>query len=275
MNKIKLAALDVDGTLVRTDLSLQPNVIAAVQSLRDAGIEIGIATGRCIGELKTLREALPWIKYFIVSNGAVVLDTQNKITVYENRLPLSIAREIEREARRYSVMTEVYADGVSYLNRSCWEQTERYTAAFMHHPSLASGRVPVENVGDLLAARTEDVEKLYFTFEHPNDLKKLESFCRRFAVDLVVSIHDGLEVNQRGVEKGTGLRELCAYLNISLQETAAVGDGLADIAMFRVAGLSVAMDNAQAQVRHSAALVAPDNDSDGMVWAAEQIIGAE
>ena len=275
MNKIKLAALDVDGTLVRTDLSLQPNVIAAVQSLRDAGIEIGIATGRCIGELKTLREALPWIKYFIVSNGAVVLDTQNKITVYENRLPLSIAREIEREARRYSVMTEVYADGVSYLNRSCWEQTERYTAAFMHHPSLASGRVPVENVGDLLAARTEDVEKLYFTFEHPNDLKKLESFCRRFAVDLVVSIHDGLEVNQRGVEKGTGLRELCAYLNISLQETAAVGDGLADIAMFRVAGLSVAMENAQAQVRHSAALVAPDNDSDGMVWAAEQIISAE
>lgn len=275
MKKIKLAALDVDGTLVRTDLSLQPNVIAAVQSMRDAGIEIGIATGRCIGELKTLREALPWIRYFIVSNGAAVLDTQNKITVYENRLPLSIAREIEREARRYSVMTEVYADGVSYLNQSCWEQTERYTAACMHHPSLASGRVPVENVGDLLAARTEDVEKLYFTFEHPNDLKKLESFCRRFAVDLVVSIHDGLEVNQRGVEKGTGLRELCAYLNISLQETAAVGDGLADIAMFRLAGLSVAMENAQAQVRQSAALVAPDNDSDGMVWAAEQIIGAE
>lgn len=272
MTKIKLAALDVDGTLVRSDLTLSLTVIEAVQSLKDAGIEVVIATGRCIGELKTLREALPWLRYFIVSNGAVVLDAATNAVVYENRLPLGIARAIERESRRYSVMTEVYADGVSYLNQSCWEQSERYTAAFLHHPSLASGRVPIENVGELLDARKEDIEKLYFTFEHLDDLARLESFCRGFAVDLIVSIHDGLEVNQRGVEKGSGLTTLCACLGIAPEETAAVGDGMADIAMFRRAGLSFAMENALAEVRGSATLVAPDNDSDGAAWAVNRIL---
>ncbi len=274
MAKIKLAALDVDGTLVRSDLSLQPAVVRAIQSLKDAAIEVAIVTGRTMGELNYFRKQLPWLRYFVVSNGATALDTVTNTVFYRKHLPLSIARTIERESRRYSVMTEVYADGVSYVGRRQWEQSERYAAEFLHHPSLASGRVPVESVGDLLDARAEDIEKLYLSFEHPGDLPKLESFCREYPVDLVLSIHDGLEVNQKGVQKGSGLLALCEYLNILPKETAAVGDGMADIPMFRLAGLSIAMENAQEAVRGNANLMAPLNDRDGAVWAIRQILGA-
>ncbi len=274
MTKMKLATLDVDGTLVRSDLSLSPAVVQAVQSLKDSGMEVAVVTGRTLGELVLFREQLPWIRYFVLSNGAAALDAERNITFYEKRLPLEIARIVERESRKYSVMTEIYADGMSYVNKSCWEHCERYTAEFLHHPSLASGRVPIENVGDFLAARSDDVDKLYFTFEHVADLPKLESFCKNYPVDLVVSIHDGLEVNQKGVEKGSGLLALCDYLGISPDETAAIGDGMADIAMFRKVGLSIAMENAQQQVRDSANLVAPHNDQDGAVWAIQQILKA-
>ena len=274
MAKIKLAALDVDGTLVRSDLSLSPSVISAVESLRDAGILVAIVTGRCLGELILFREQLPWIPYFVVSNGATGFDAAKNVVFYENHLPLEIARPIEREARKYSVMTEVYADGTSYVNRDCWEQSQRYTAEFLHHPSLEAGRTPVEHVGSLLDARKSNIEKLYFSFERLSDLPKLEAFCRQFPVDLVLSIHSGLEVNQRGVEKGSGLVALCNYLGISPAETAAIGDGDADIAMFRHAGLSIAMENAQELVKQSATLVAPSNDDDGAVWAIEQILSA-
>ena len=272
MAKIKLAALDVDGTLVRSDLSLSPAVVRAVQSLRDANIEVAVVTGRAMGELILFRQQLPWIRYFVVSNGATALDTERNVTFYQRHLPLTIARAVERESRQYPVMTEVYADGVSYVTRARWEQSERFTAEFLHHPSLSSGRVPVESVGALLDARTSDVEKLYVSFEHSEDLPKLASFCRGFEVDLVVSIHDGLEVNQKGVEKGSGLAALCDYLGISPKETAAVGDGMADIAMFRNAGLAIAMENAEEAVRASADLVAPHNDLDGAVWAIDQIL---
>lgn len=274
MAKIKLAALDVDGTLIRTDLSFPPAVVRAVQSLHDAGIEVAVVTGRNMGELTCLRESLPWIRYFVVSNGALVLDAETGERFFEKLLPLEIARAVELEARKYPVMTEVYADDYSFVNTDRWEQSDLYTAEFLHHPSLAVGRIPIESVGSLLAARQTDVEKLYISFQNSGDLEKMQSFCAQFPVDLVTSIHDGLEINQRGVEKGTGLAALCDHLGISSAETAAVGDGLADIAMFRYAGLSIAMENALEQVRVSADLVAPSNNDDGAVWAIRQIIQA-
>ena len=274
MANMKLAALDVDGTLVRSDLSLSPAVVAAVESLRDAGVEVAVVTGRSLAELKMFREKLPWIRYFVVSNGATGYDTVRNENFYENHLPLGIAQAIEREVRTYSVSNEIYADGVAYVNRDCWMDAARYHTEYLHHPTLECGRSLVDNVGELLSTRTTGIEKFYISFEHPDDLPKLESYCRQYPVDLVRSVQGGLEINQRGVEKGSGLAALCAYLQIDHAHVAAVGDGTADIAMFEQAALSIAMENASEHVRTSAMLVAPSNDSDGVIWAIERIINA-
>ena len=145
MTKCKLVALDVDGTLVRRDLAISPAVIRAVESLREAGIAVAVVTGRCMAELTDFRRSFPWICYFVVSNGATGFDAQTNTAFYENHLPLSIAREIELESRRYPVMPEVYADGVSYVDRDCWEHSERFAAGFLHqgsnwHPAPAPRR---------------------------------------------------------------------------------------------------------------------------------------
>jgi Cof subfamily protein (haloacid dehalogenase superfamily) len=274
MAKIRLCALDVDGTLVKSDLSLSPAVVRAVETLRDSGITVAIVTGRSMGELLDFRKSFPWIRYFVVSNGATGYDALHDRVFNENLLPLTIAREIERKARNYSIMTQVYADGTSYLDRDCWEHTARYTQEHMQHPSLIAGYTPVDHVGDLLRIRERDVEKLYLSFEDLSDLPRLRVFCEGYPVDLVTSIHNGLEITQRGVEKGTGLKALCDYLAISPEETAAVGDGEADIAMFQRARLSIAMENAKSSVKAAATLIAPTNDSDGAIWAIEQIMSA-
>ena len=83
MAKIKLAALDVDGTLIRRDLSLSKAVEQALQSLHDAGVEVAIVTGRTMGELIHFRKLLPWIRYFVVSNGSVGLDAERNVRFYE------------------------------------------------------------------------------------------------------------------------------------------------------------------------------------------------
>ena len=275
MAKIRLAALDVDGTLVRSDLSLSPAVIRAVESLRDAGIVVSINTGRSMGEMIDFLRSLPWIRYFVVSNGATGYDAETGKTFYENHLPITIAREIEREAQKYPVLTQVYADGTSYLDEALWPHITRFTAEHMHHPSLIAGYTPVEHVGDLLAARENDIEKLYISFEDLSDLPRLRAYCERFPVDLVTSIHNGLEITQKGVEKGTGLVALCEYLGILPEETAVIGDGLADIAMFRHASLSIAMENALPAVKEAATLIAPSNNDDGAIWSIEQILSAK
>lgn len=215
MARIKLAAMDVDGTLLRSDLTLSPAVMRALESLRDAGVTVAVVTGRTMGELIEFRQLLPWIRYYVISNGTTALDTERNCIFYKRYLPLETARAIERESRNYSVMTEVYADGVSYVNRNCWEQSGRYTPEDLHHPSLASGRVPLESIGTLLEAREIDIEKFHILFEHKQDLPALVAFCSGFDVETVLSIHDGLEITRRGVDKGSGLAALCDHIHIS------------------------------------------------------------
>ena len=274
MIKIKLAALDVDGTLVRSDLTISPAVVASVESLRSAGVEVTVITGRSLAELKVFRKHLPWIRYFVVSNGATGFDAAIGQNFYENHMPLEIARAIERESRNYSLAAEVYADGVAYVNAECWRDATRYHTEYLHHPTLEGGRSLVEDIGALLSARESDIEKFYICFEHADDLPKLAAYCRQYPVDLVCSAQGGLEINQHGVEKGSGLVALCDYLGLTPDQVAAVGDAPADVAMFQHAGLSIAMGNASQDVQDSATLVAPSNDCDGASWAIAQILQA-
>lgn len=272
MASIKLAALDVDGTLVRSDMTVTRRVESAVRSLMEAGVTVAIVTGRTTNELKEICSIFPGIRYFVVSNGARGYDTVTGNDFYQNLLPLSVARTVAKESRNMQVMLEAYADGAAYVPKNCWENSAFYNASFLHHPTLSAGRTPIDDVHAFLHERRGDIEKLYISFHDPSDLDRLHAFCSSLPVDLVVSIQNGLEVNQRGVEKGSGLRALCNYLGVSQAETAAVGDGFADIPLFQSAGLSIAMGNANLSVQQSATLVAPDNNSDGAAWAIEQIL---
>lgn len=275
MTKIRLCALDVDGTLIDSSLAITEGVARAVDALEQAGIIPAVVTGRTVKELEVLRARFPYLRYFIVSNGAYAFDSVTGACFYKDLLPLELAKSVVQEAQNYSVMIDIYADGASYVDAAAWANKAAYRVEFLTHPSLGPARIPTEDVRRFLADRTSDVEKLYISFEHLTDLEKLHAFCQKLPVDLVVSIHDGLEVNQRGVEKGSGLKALCGLLGILPEETAAIGDGFADIPMLRCAGLPIAMGNAAEEVKAAAKLVAPDHDHDGAAWAIQQVLAAQ
>jgi len=75
-----------------------------------------------------------------------------------------------------------------------------------------------------------------------------------------------LEITRAGVNKGSALRRLAAYMGIPDMFILAVGDSHNDVSMFQFAGRSVAMGNAPLEVRASADLVAPSHDADGLAW---------
>lgn len=275
MTKIRLCALDVDGTLIDSSLAITEEVARAVDALEQSGVVPAIVTGRTVKELEVLRARFPYLRYFIVSNGAYAFDSVTGECFYEDLLPLELAKSVVEEAQQYSVMIEVYADGASHVDAAAWANKAAYRVEFLTHPSLGPARIPTPDVRRFLANRTSDIEKLYISFEHLSDLEALHAFCQKLPVDLVVSIHDGLEVNQRGVEKGAGLKALCGRLGILPEETAAIGDGFADIPMLRFAGLPIAMGNAAQEVKAATKLIAPDHDHNGAAWAIEQILAAQ
>jgi hydroxymethylpyrimidine pyrophosphatase-like HAD family hydrolase len=81
-----------------------------------------------------------------------------------------------------------------------------------------------------------------------------------------------LDVTAMQANKGAALATLAEYLGVALEQTAALGDGGNDPAMFHRAGLSIAMGQAEEAVKRQADLVTGPNTEDGAAQAIERYI---
>lgn len=81
-----------------------------------------------------------------------------------------------------------------------------------------------------------------------------------------------VECTALGVDKGQGVRQLCAILGIDPQRVLAIGDNDNDISMLATVGFGVAMGNATPGVKAVAQWVAPSVGEDGAAVALERWI---
>lgn len=70
-----------------------------------------------------------------------------------------------------------------------------------------------------------------------------------------------------GVDKGSALRELGAYLGIAPEEIMAIGDQENDRPMLQLAGHSTAMGNATNEIKALCRHQTRTNDEAGVAWA--------
>jgi phosphoglycolate phosphatase-like HAD superfamily hydrolase len=81
-----------------------------------------------------------------------------------------------------------------------------------------------------------------------------------------------LTITAPNVDKGSGLRALCASLGIDVNDAVAIGDSEVDIPMFRVAGTSIAMANGTGAAIGTAAHRTFSADHDGVAAYLESIL---
>jgi cobalamin-dependent methionine synthase I len=110
-------------------------------------------------------------------------------------------------------------------------------------------------------------------------LFQMEELCREMwekvkkevpDIEITGALRNNIEVNAKGVNKGRGLMILGELLGIHREEIMAVGDGSNDIAMLREAGLGVAMENAEEQVKQAADYITSSNEDEGAAKAIEK-----
>ena len=81
-----------------------------------------------------------------------------------------------------------------------------------------------------------------------------------------------LELYAKDITKGSGILHALESLDIPVAESFAFGDGVNDIEMMQTVGLSIAMGNAQPQVKEIAEKSVPSVDDDGVAWGIEHLI---
>ena len=261
MSQYKLIAFDMDGTLLDSDKKIRQDSIDMIHAAADAGKIVCLSTGRCMAELKEYMEQLSVLQYIIGASGAFVFDVKNNRELSSAPLPVETVRCMMQKVKDMDLMMQMLSEH-SIVQKDKVRHMEDYQMG-IYKPLFES-----------IALQPDDLYTFYE--QNPIPLYKLNLYCKnpeerallreRFAplgLVLVNAETTSLECSAPHVSKGQGLRELCEYLHISMEQTIAVGDADNNLDILKQAGLAVAMGNANENVKNIADVIVNDNDHGG------------
>lgn len=272
MNNYKLAAFDMDGTLLNSEKKISGRTIEAVNKAIDEGKVVILNTGRCPAELEEYFASLDKIQYLNCVSGALVFDRKNNKKIYSKTLDIETVKQLLDIASQED-------DMVHLLSKDSIVQKDKIDKMYTYHMGVYKEmymRVTnkLDNLYENYNKNPFPVEKLniYHTSSEARERTRQRIMNSNLEVELADAETTSLEVSAKGIDKGIGLEKLCEYLKISLGETIVVGDADNDLKALEKAGLAVAMENANENVKKLAHVSVADNDHDGCVEVIENYL---
>ena len=266
---IRLIALDLDGTLLNSMKLLSPANAAALERAARAGVLIVPTTGRFYGGIPEFVRRLPFLRYAIAVNGAQVYDIRGDRTIAAAEIPLERTLELMETLDEYPVAYDCFVQGKGWMERRLWEHAADYTDDWYCLQVLHDLRTPVDDLKAFLRKLGGDAQKVqFFTKDAELRLNLLKELPRRWPdIAVTTSVPTNVELNILRANKGGALKQLTDYLGLSMEQVMAVGDGMNDLTMLRMAGVGVAMGNACPEAMAAADAVTADCDHDGVAQA--------
>lgn len=262
--QFKLLVADIDGTAVTSDRKITPRVRKAVKGAQAKGVRVCLATGRMWRSAEPYFRGLGADPPAILYNGGMIYDFVTDQVVrcvplaYDHaKAVLEILRDVPQVQPHLYVGDRVYTGRINEL-----------TARYQRKDNL-----PVEEVGDLVAFLPRDPMKILIIGPRNHLTRVYERITALpLRINAVFSEETYLEILPAGSSKGAALAEMTRGLGIPLEAVIAVGDNLNDLEMIRLAGLGVAMGNADPELRSQAGYVAATNDEEGLAEVIERFV---
>lgn len=273
MSKIKLIALDLDGTLLNSEKRLSQRNEKALRECIRRGIEIVPCTGRIWKGIPEFLREFPGIRYAITVNGAAIVDIQKKEEIDQRKFCAAQAIEILELAKGFNTMYDAYIEGQGYGEKRFMDHMDSYGIPPVVQKMVRDTRVIVPDVVEKVKREQRDVEKInYFFGDLEERARAREELLKRSDVIVSSSFQFNLEINAVGATKGEGILRLASYLGIEPEATMGFGDGENDLSMMQKAGLGIAMANGEDIVKQAADYVTDSNDLDGVAKAIEKFV---
>lgn len=267
---IRLIALDLDDTVLRTDKTISSRTEQAIRAAVQRGCHVVLASARPLGSIATYAQGLGVEGYCIALNGAVVATLPELERIRECYLsPKLVARILDLDHKKLHAKNVFLEYPRSYAAQYDGPDVEAYAL-------LAEG--PATYIGDLQRTSHDDVCKVVFRADNtpfPTLAKLQETLGDGVAYVIWEGHWSFIEVLPLGTSKAAALEWLAARLGIARDEILAVGDERNDIEMLAWAGIGVAMGNAHPEVKAVADWVTDSVEEDGCALAIERFALAE
>ncbi|AIQ20319.1 MULTISPECIES: Cof-type HAD-IIB family hydrolase [Paenibacillus] len=241
--KYRLLALDMDGTLLNDEQIITPKTVEWIQKAVDAGVHVCLSTGRASKSAMPYAEQLGLKTPMIMVNGSEVWRAPYELYRRSLMDPV-LVQQMYDIAQEYDIWFWAYSVDEVY-NRNNWD------GEILSREWLKFGySTEDDEIRHKLLMRLQDMGGLEITNSSPHNL----------------------EINPLGVNKASGIREVCQLLGLEMSQVVAVGDSLNDLAAIQQAGFGVAMGNAQETVKQEADAVVASNNDDGIAEVIQKYI---
>lgn len=261
-----IIATDLDGTLLSDSTKISSENLGAIRRMYENGVYTVIATGRTFFEIPDELLECKYIDYIIYSNGAAVYKRGTGV-LYSRYFAPQTALGVYRILNNARTFIELYAKGIPLVDSAKFSERgfARYRIDPEYLPEMRRSRKPVDNLDGVISHPDLKLEMFDVFFRDMQERAECRSRIRSCFPELQIttSMRNNLEIMNSGVNKGTGLLNLCRLEGLSTDDVVAVGDSKNDISLFSVAKYGFAVSNACPELK---------SVSDGVICSNEENI---
>jgi len=264
----KLIAMDLDGTLNNDEKRITDKTRQALMDAQNQGIRLALASARPSPGLYKERDILRLQDHdgiLMSYNGGRIVSAATGQVLFETAMDMEVTRQVLRQLERLPV-TPILDDGRQFYVTSKTGYKVDYECRNNNMTCTE-----VANLADFLPFAPIKILMSVL----PESLGAVQTQIAAFLppqLSVVQTAPFYLEIIPRTINKGQGILNVCAALNIRPEEVMAFGDAANDIPMLRAAGMGVAMGNAADAVKAAADYVTASNNDDGIAAALEQLL---
>ena len=273
---LRLAAIDMDGTLLDDDKNFPPSMDELLDLMDERGVTFAPASGRQVWTLIDMFPGRPGMTV-IGENGGIVM--RDGVEVSSSPVDAPTVREVIRLVREATSGPNGIDGGLVMCGKQ-FAYVERTDDLFVEGVAPYYRRTQCVDdqiaVIDAIEAGTSDDAIVKLAVYAIGPVGALaEATLAHFADthQYAISGANWADLQIRGVDKGSAVRDLQRFLGVDRSQTAVFGDAGNDLSMMSEGDLSFAMANASQDVIEAARFVAPSNNEAGVAQVLRAILG--
>jgi len=258
-----LVFMDLDGTLLKDHKHISKRTKETIARLQKNDIMFYISTGRMYELAKITQRMLPGVK-MVTSNGAVFDGINGREVTKFGGDTVEAAYRITQENKLPMML---FTPEKAYFT----EKVPDFIAKNAGNFDEAFGYDEINNLTQLRAVEDEITNGVVLS---RGDLSELDLAREKLAETKMLRVSSSnptnIEMIPLNTDKGTAVKQIQLEQNVDSDHTFVFGDGMNDVGMMQEAKMSVAMGNAQPEVKEIANYVTDTNENDGLAMFLEK-----
>ena len=267
MSNIKVVAVDMDGTLCRSDTTINEGRLRPILArLRAAGCHFVVTSGNQYWQLRDFFPSYDEQLAFVAENGSFVKDGPEVVFVGQAQ-PEAVKATIDWIHGHGEVRGVMCGVMSAYVERGTVTQAWCDRMRTWYHRLRL-----VDDFSDV----DDTIIKFFVEVPRERTSGYLGQLSEGLAGLMVptTSGHGSIDIIIPGCHKASGIERLARRWDVSADQVIAFGDGSNDVEMLRYAGVGYAMENASGDAKAAADAICPSNDDEGVLQVLERLFPA-